>query len=68
MIRFPGIWKGIMPMIGGAFMIIMGLNLTGLFPLLRRLNPRMPVVLTRSIHGKRGYDAVMIGLLSGLLP
>ncbi|HBF38053.1 MAG TPA: heavy metal transporter, partial [Firmicutes bacterium] len=34
-ISFIGIWKGLVPFIGGLWMIVMGMNLLGIFPLLR---------------------------------
>jgi sulfite exporter TauE/SafE len=68
LLRFSGIWKGIVPIIGGLFMVMMGLNLFGWFPFLRRLNPRMPAFLTRKLNLANHYGSLTIGLLSGLLP
>lgn len=67
-ISFSGIWKGVVPIFGGVFMIIMGINLLGIFPVLRRLNLRMPYYVAKKIQGKNNYGPFFIGLLSGLMP
>lgn len=67
-ISFSGIWKGIVPIFGGLFMIIMGINLLGIFPSLRRLNIRMPYFAARKIKGNNKYTPLYIGLLTGLMP
>lgn len=67
-VSFSGIWKGIVPMFGGVFMIIMGINLLGILPFLRRLNLRMPYFAAKTIQGKNNYGPFYIGLLSGLMP
>ena len=67
-ISFSGIWKGIIPILGGLFMIIMGINLLGIFPALRRLNIRMPYFAARKIKGNNKYTPLYIGLLTGLMP
>ena len=33
-VALPGVWKDILPIVGGIFMIIMGINLLGIFPFL----------------------------------
>ncbi len=67
-ISFPGIWKGVVPIVGGLFMVIMGINLLGAFPLLRKLNIRMPYFAVRKITGGKKYTPFYIGLLTGLMP
>jgi sulfite exporter TauE/SafE len=67
-ISFSGVWKGIVPIFGGVFMIIMGINLLGIFPFFRRLNLRMPYFAAKKIQGKNNYGPFFIGLLSGLMP
>ncbi len=67
-ISFTGIWKGIVPIFGGVFMVIMGINLLGIFPALRRLNLRMPYFAAKKIQRKNNYGPFYIGLLSGLMP
>jgi sulfite exporter TauE/SafE len=67
-VQLSGVWKGAIPIIGGLFMVIMGLNLLGLFPFLRFLNPRMPKFLTKNMVEGKYHGSLIIGLLSGLLP
>jgi sulfite exporter TauE/SafE len=67
-IGFSGIWKGIVPIFGGVFMIIMGINLLGFFPALRRLNLRLPYFAAKKIQGQNNYGPFFIGILSGLMP
>ncbi|OPY56841.1 MAG: hypothetical protein A4E55_01934 [Pelotomaculum sp. PtaU1.Bin035] len=49
-------------------MIIMGINLLQLFPLLRRLNIRMPLFAAKKLKGNNNYGPFYVGLLSGLMP
>lgn len=67
-ISFTGVWKGVIPIIGGLFMVIMGINLLGIFTPLRRLNIRMPYFAAKKIKEKNNYGPFYIGLLSGLMP
>lgn len=66
-ITFSGAAKGIVAIIAGVFMVIMGLNLTGLFPRLRKITPGMPSSLSGKIRAK-GRGPLVIGLLNGLMP
>lgn len=67
-ISLTGVWKGLIPLIGGLFMVIMGINLLGIFPFLRRLNIRMPYFAAKKIKSKSGRSPLYIGLLTGLMP
>ncbi|MCX7745389.1 MAG: sulfite exporter TauE/SafE family protein [Clostridia bacterium] len=67
-ISFPGTWKGTVPIIGGIFLIIMAINLWGIFPLLRRFNIRMPFFLTKKMMHGTVNNPLYVGLLSGLMP
>jgi sulfite exporter TauE/SafE len=67
-ISFSGMLKGIVPIIGGLFMVIMAINLLGIFPILRRLNIRMPYFIARKITKGNNYSPAIVGLLSGLMP
>ncbi len=62
-----GIWKGIVPFIGGLFMLIMGINLLGIFPQLRRFNLSMPAFAFKKIRSHH-YGPFFIGILNGLMP
>lgn len=66
----PVLLQGILKIAAGAVMVIMGLNMLGLFPFLRRLTPRMPRFLTRKLGEKKVGAArpFAVGLLNGLMP
>ncbi len=68
-VSFSGTAKGLVAIVGGVFMVIMGLNMLGTFPWLQRLTIRMPKVFGNQIYnnnGKRG--SFIVGLLNGLMP
>lgn len=67
-ISIPGSGKGIIQIIAGVFMMIMGLNLMGMFPLLRRLIPRLPVSLSGLFGKTEGRGPLYVGLLNGFMP
>ncbi|GMO66401.1 MAG: sulfite exporter TauE/SafE family protein [Treponemataceae bacterium] len=54
----------------GVFMLVMGLNMLGLFPSLRRFMPRLPKVITQKIDSSRmrSSSPLIVGLLNGLMP
>jgi len=61
--------QGIIVIIAGLFMIVMGLNLLGLFPFLRRFIPRMPAGLGQRLASSReGKGPFVVGLINGLMP
>lgn len=67
---FPTVLQGLLKMIAGVFMVIMGINMLGIFPWLRKLNPKMPKIFARKIgEGKSKYSSpLIVGLLNGLMP
>jgi Uncharacterized conserved protein len=66
---FSGTTKGFVQILAGIFMMIMGINMLGVFPWLRRFNPRMPKVFARKIYkGRSSNSPFYIGLLNGLMP
>ncbi len=67
-ISFSGVWKGIVPIIGGIFMIIMAINILDIFPFLRWLNIRVPAFFARKIYKGNNYSPIIVGLLTGLMP
>jgi sulfite exporter TauE/SafE/copper chaperone CopZ len=69
-ISFSGAMKGVVQLAAGVFMLIMGINMLGLFPGLRRFSPRLPGVFTRYIDRKKAgsNSPLYIGLLNGLMP
>ncbi len=68
-VSFSGTAKGVVQAAAGVFMVIMGLNMTGLFPWLSRLVPRMPSAVARRLRGgKRSLGPFYVGLVNGLMP
>ncbi len=69
-ISFTGAMRGAVQLLAGVFMVIMGVNMLGLFPGLRRLVPRMPKIFSRRINEEKGgsKSPLIIGLLNGLMP
>jgi len=63
-----GVLKGVIPIVGGLFMIVMAVNLLGIFPLLRWLQFGMPKSFVKTIRGDNNYSPVIIGLMTGLMP
>ncbi len=69
-ISFSDGMRGIVQVIAGIFMVIMGVNMLGIFPGLRKLNPRMPKFIAHKISvQKAGSNSPLyVGLLNGLMP
>jgi sulfite exporter TauE/SafE/copper chaperone CopZ len=68
-VSFSGAAKGIVQIAAGIFMVILGLNMLGMFGFLRAFAPRLPKFLTSRIDGrKRGRGPLFVGLLNGLMP
>ncbi len=66
----PTLLQGVLKLIAGVFMIIMGVNMLGLFPWLRKFTPSMPkifapMVSTENVTNK---SPLIVGLLNGLMP
>ncbi len=68
-VSFTGWARGIVAVVSGLFMIIMGLSMTGLFPWINKITPRLPRVF-REKTGKagKGKGPFVVGLLNGLMP
>lgn len=62
--------QGILKLIAGTLMVIMGVNMLGLFPWLRRLAIRPPKFLSEKIRTKKVMSGrpLVVGLLNGLMP
>lgn len=66
----PVLLQGILKLFAGAVMVIMGVNMLGLFPWLRKLDLKMPGFIAKKIRTKKAADRrpFVIGLLNGLMP
>ncbi|WP_037585906.1 sulfite exporter TauE/SafE family protein [Stenoxybacter acetivorans] len=69
-VGLPVMTQGILKLIAGVFMVIMGINMLGLFPWLRKLNPRMPKIFARKIGAEKvkSKSPLIVGLFNGLMP
>ncbi|MFV0342807.1 MAG: sulfite exporter TauE/SafE family protein [Anaerocolumna sp.] len=75
-----GIFRGMVAIFAGVFMIVMGINMLNIFPWLRRFNIKMPkgmiTAVTKFTGGSkrinkkknRNLSSLYIGLLNGLMP
>ena len=64
-----GRFQGVLMLAAGVFMLIMGMNMLGLFPALRKFSPVLPKAFTRSVEAKRsGRGPLVVGLLNGFMP
>jgi sulfite exporter TauE/SafE len=64
-ITLSGRFQGVVQLIAGIFMVIMGINMLGLFPALRRFSPRLPKILENKTSGR---GPLVIGFLNGFMP
>ena len=64
-----GTLKGLIAIIAGGVMIVMALNMLGVFKRLRRFSLRIPSgLLRKATSGIKSRSSLVIGLLNGLLP
>lgn len=63
-------WQGILKLAAGMVMVVMGINMLGIFPWLRKLNPSMPRFLVRRIGKEKGKSKspFFVGILNGFMP
>jgi sulfite exporter TauE/SafE/copper chaperone CopZ len=62
-------FRGAVLLIAGLLMILMGLNMLGIFPSLRRFMPRLPSFITKKVEGqKTGKGPFIVGILNGFMP
>ena len=69
-ITFSSSIEGVLKLVAGVFMVIMGINLLGVSPQLRRLNPGMPQIFAQKINREKvqGKSPWIVGLLNGFMP
>ena len=63
-------FQGILKMAAGVFMVILGINMLGIFPWLRRFQLQLPRFLVRNVNRKKAGSSqpFVIGLLNGMMP
>ena len=62
-------FRNIVLLLAGLFMAIMGINMLGLFPALRRFTPRLPQFFAKKNDTqKAGRGPLVIGFLNGFMP
>lgn len=66
----PVLLQGILKIVAGLFMVIMGINMLGIFPALRRFQIRFPRKSAVKINEKKRTEKrpFVVGLLNGLMP
>jgi sulfite exporter TauE/SafE/copper chaperone CopZ len=69
-VSLSGRFQGLVQFAAGIFMVIMGINMLGLFPALRRFNLHLPNFFARKIGEQKagGRNPLFIGLLNGFMP
>ncbi|MDR2701928.1 MAG: sulfite exporter TauE/SafE family protein [Spirochaetaceae bacterium] len=68
-ITVSGRFQGAVQLVAGIFMVIMGINMLGLFPSLRRFIPQMPKLFAKKIdEQKTGRGPLVVGFLNGFMP
>ena len=68
-VSFSGWARGLIAVLSGIFMVIMGLSMTGLFPWINKITPRLPRVFREKAGAAgRGRGPFIVGLLNGLMP
>lgn len=62
--------QGILKMIAGLFMVIMGINMLGIFPWMRKFTIRMPRFLARKVGQQKAKATkpFLVGILNGFMP
>lgn len=68
-ISLNGVFRGIVAIIAGLAMIIMAINMLGLFPKLRKFSVRVPKKLVTFLtNSKKGKSSFYVGIVNGLMP
>jgi sulfite exporter TauE/SafE len=69
-ITFTNTAQGVLKLVAGVFMVVMGVNMLGIFPWLRRFTPHMPKIFARGINQRKSKSGspLIVGMLNGLMP
>jgi hypothetical protein len=64
------VFRGIVQLVAGVFMVIMGMNMLGVFPWMSKFVPRMPRIFAQKINSekRKSKNPLIVGLLNGLMP
>lgn len=62
--------QGVFKIAAGLLMIVMGVNMLGIVPGLRKINPTLPKFLSKRIGKKKSStrNSFLVGLLNGIMP
>lgn len=66
----PVFLQGLLKIFAGIFMVIMGLNMLGILPQLRRFIPKMPKHIAKNVGSQKAKhrQPFIVGLLNGIMP
>lgn len=66
----PVLLQGILKLIAGGLMVVIGVNMLGIFPFLRKFQPGIPHIFAGNTRGAKNESAspLTVGLLNGLMP
>ena len=69
-INFSVAAQGALKLVAGLIMIIMGINLLGIFPWLRKFNPKIPQIFAKKVNSEKSKSKspLIVGLLNGFMP
>jgi len=69
-INFSVAAQGALKLVAGLIMIIMGINLLGIFPWLRKFNPKIPQIFAKKVNSEKSKNKspLIVGLLNGFMP
>ncbi|MDR2137280.1 MAG: sulfite exporter TauE/SafE family protein [Synergistaceae bacterium] len=69
-LTFSGRFTGVIPILGGAFMVLLGVNSAGIFPFLRKLSFPLPKGFAKFLYKGvlKGKSPLLVGLLTVLMP
>ncbi|MDO5294752.1 MAG: sulfite exporter TauE/SafE family protein [bacterium] len=68
-ISFSGPMQGAVQLFAGIFMVVMGINMLGIAPRLRKFNLRMPKQFATLVNGKKDSNSpFIVGIMNGLMP
>jgi sulfite exporter TauE/SafE/copper chaperone CopZ len=61
--------KALISIAAGIFMVLMGINMIGVFPLLRKFMPRLPKKFAKKLDNKKSNKTpYFVGILNGFMP